>query len=148
MKKKTEKTLVFDLDYAEFADPKKANAREMADRWRLYFEGFPKTRVLGSRLHSYMEAEVQKAIETGNANFFRLFAKQLESPKLPCPTSTWLLEIHCGKSGSPKFTEGELIKRAKEAGIFKGMDDECIRTTLKRKMGRLYLSFKNSPKNQ
>lgn len=145
MKKRPAKA--FDSEYTEFIEPGKSHARYLADLWRLYFECFPVTRGINHSLLEQIEAEIRKAVETGDANFFRRFAKYIESPKEPCAISKWIYEVHFSNVNGPdtRFTHAELVEGAKQAGFFKGMDDDSILTQLKRKMKRLNIPFKNSP---
>jgi hypothetical protein len=101
-------------------------------------------------MRNEMESEIKKAIETGNANFFRRFAKYIESPKEPDPVRKWLLDVHLQNVCGPetRFTYDELVQGAKEAGFFKKSEDETILTLLKRMMKELNMPFKNSPKNK
>ena len=148
MEKAKRSELVFDLEYVQDIAPEKAQARRVADMWRLYLECRPVTNQLRETLLRDIETEIEQAIKSGDAGFFRRFANYIEKPKEPCRIRTWLLDVHMDNINGPdtRFTHAELVQGVKEAGFFKGMDDDSILTQLKRMMKGLNLPFKNSPK--
>jgi|ERR1035441_2104839 hypothetical protein len=148
MKKAKRSELVFDLEYVQDIAPEKAQARRVADMWRFYLECRPVTNQLRETLLRDIETEIEQAIKSGDAGFFRRFANYIEKPKEPCRIRTWLLDVHINNINGPdtRFTHAELIQGVKAAGFFKGMEDDSILTALKRMMKGLNLPFKNSPK--
>jgi hypothetical protein len=119
-KSKSEKT--FDLEYVQFIEPEKAHARSVADDWIMYFENLPLSRQARETFLGNIEAEIKKAIETGDAGFFRRFANYIEKPKDACPIRNWLLWLHI--ESEIRFTQAELVKGAKQVGFFKNSDDD------------------------
>jgi hypothetical protein len=142
MKKTKRKEKEFDFEYVENIEPEKSHARHVADMWRIYLECRPVTNPIRETLLRDIEAEIEQAIQSGDAGFFRRFANYIEKPKEPCPIRTWLLEFH---GPNTRFTHAELLQAVKGAGFFKRMDDGSILTQLKRMMKGLNLQFKNSP---
>src|ERR1035438_8896932 len=112
MKKAKRSELVFDLEYVQDIAPEKAQARRVADMWRLYLECRPVTNQLRETLLRDIETEIEQAIKSGDAGFFRRFANYIEKPKEPCRIRTWLLYVHIDNNNGPdtRFTHAELVQ--------------------------------------
>lgn len=119
--------------------------------WKSWFRG--KVGGIDEKLHqahlAILEKEIQQAITSGDANFFRRFAKFLEPHKgkkpLKDPFEEWLVWKHQPTSRNmlPRFTKGQLVKEAIEKGLVRS-DKENTRKKIRDGMKKFGFVFKGS----
>ena len=146
-KKLTVKPKTLDVEYADFVTPAESQARHVADSWRLCVCCWPETKPMQERLFSDMKDEVENAIRTGDAGFFRRFARHLENHKEPSKLHEFIFWVGT-RLGPDMFTQAEWIKIVKLNGFFRSSEDDNALRQIKRLLKKFNFRFKNSPKKR